>query len=298
MKLARNNLFDSGFVINGSNIDKTYLEEILRFNKGELKIAHKLSHAHLEVKGSQKQKVNLAAQIFSNTNAKAIHWCGEQGLLKSTQWKETANVLQLFNDWFDLFNSKLKYGHSTTSHAYGMNLEEQNVILDNMDKFILAMRVGKRSTLLQFQKGIALCNKSLRDMYVHLQEQYSSEERPLQYVFINRLNQDVLENMFSYLRMMGEGCDHPTPIQLRYRLKWYILGKHCGYAITSSSNTAGVSPTILTDFDDIPSAQCVPHTSYMMDEEDEDRLMECEIYHEKETEAMEEEESSEGVVKL
>lgn len=167
LKLARNNLLDSGFTINDSNINKKCLEELLTLNAGELKIAHKLSQAHLDVKGSQRQNVKLAAQVFSNTNALAIRWCGKQGLLKSLQWKQTADVLQIFNDWFDLFNSKCKYGHSNTSHAYGMNLKEQNTILDNMDDFIQAMRVGKRLTLLQFQKGIILCNKSLRDMFVY-----------------------------------------------------------------------------------------------------------------------------------
>lgn len=101
-----------------------------------------------------------------------IRWCGEQSLLKSVQCKQTADVLQVFNDWFDLFNTKYKCGHSNTSRAYDMNLEEQNTILDSMNEFIQAMRVGKRLTPLQFQKGIMLCNKSLRDMFVYIQEQY------------------------------------------------------------------------------------------------------------------------------
>lgn len=121
---------------------------------------------------------------------------GEQGLLKSLQWKQTVDMLKIFNDWFDLFNSKYKYGYNNTSHAYGINLEEQNAILDNMNDFIQAMRVGKRQTLLQFQKGILL-SKSLRDLFVHIQKQYSGT-RPVQYLLTNRLNQDLLENVFLF----------------------------------------------------------------------------------------------------
>lgn len=309
LKLARNNLLDSGFIINGSNINKTCLEELLALNAAELKIAYKLSVAHLDVKGSQRQNVKLAAQVFSNTNATAIRWCGEQGLLMSLQWKETANVLQLFNDWFDLFNSKYKYGRSNISHAYGTNIKEQNTILDNMNDFIQAMRVGKRSTLLPFQKGILLCNKSLRDMFIYVQEQYSSETRPIQYLLTNRLNQDVLENLFSYLRMMGGGYDHPTPVELKNRIKWYILGKHSGYTIASGTNTAGDSSTILTDIEDthckVTTAQYTLQETCMMDEEEEEeeeRLMNKEnICHEREIETIdtdiEEDESSEGIIK-
>lgn len=109
LKLARNNLFDSGFTIEKDYINKNCLEELLAINVGDLKIAHKLSRAHLDVKETQRQNVKMAAQIFSNRNATAIQWCGENGLLNCKQWKKTAEVLKLFNDWFDVFNSKKKY---------------------------------------------------------------------------------------------------------------------------------------------------------------------------------------------
>lgn len=270
LKLARNNLLDSGFTIHGNNINKTCLEELLTLNARELKIVHKFSQAHLDVKGAQRQKVKLAEQLFSNTNAKAIQWCGEQGLLKSVQWKQTADVLQLFNDWFDLFNAKYEYEHTNISHAYGMNLEEQNTILHRMDEFIQTMRVGKRSAPLQFQKGIMLSNESLRDMFLYIQQRYSSEARPIQYLLTSRLNQDVLENMFSYLRIC-EGYDQFTPGELRNRLKWYILGKHSEYTIVSNTNIAGDNSTILTCIDDSScEVTSAPQKRCMVDEEEEE----------------------------
>lgn len=156
IKLARNHYLDSGFNINGLIINKTCVEELVTLNEKDLKIAHKLSKTHIDVKGTQRQNVKLAAQIFSNQTAVAIRWCGEKGFLSYTYWKYTSDVLKLINDWFDIFNSQLKYGKCDTSHAYGINVEKQNNI---MDEFMKNMRVGYKTNIMQFQKGILLCNK-------------------------------------------------------------------------------------------------------------------------------------------
>lgn len=41
--------------------------------------------------------------------------------------------------------------------------------------------------------------------------------------------------------MIGGGHDHPTPVELQNRLKWYILGKHSASAISRKENTEGDS---------------------------------------------------------
>lgn len=46
------------------------------------------------------------------------------------------------------------------SMAYGMNIVEQNSLLDRMDTFILSMRVHGKQSLMQFQKGILMTNLS------------------------------------------------------------------------------------------------------------------------------------------
>lgn len=103
----------------------------------------------------------MAAKVFLNTDASAICWCGGKSLFISSQWKRTADVIKLFNDWFDVFNSKFKFkniffkfGYSNSSHAYGINLDEQNEIIANMNESIQVMRVVRRSKLLRFQKEI------------------------------------------------------------------------------------------------------------------------------------------------
>lgn len=239
LKLARNNFLDSGFNIKGVCVNKTCLEELLTLNERDLKISHKLNRMHIDVKGTQRQNVKLAAQIFSNQNALAIRWCGEKGFMSCIHWKYTSNVLKLFNDWFDIFNSNLKYGKCNESHAYGINVEIQNKIICNMDEFIKEIRVGQRTSLMQFQKGILVCNKSLQEMFLYIQQKYSSETFDIKYILTRRLNQDILENFFSYIRSMGGAYDHPTPLEIKNRLKWYILGKHSEHVVSQQRNTEG-----------------------------------------------------------
>jgi len=54
--------------------------------------------------------------------------------------------------------------------AYGMNIVEQNSLLDRMDKFILSMRVHGKQSLMQFQKSILMTNLFLRRLLNDLQQ--------------------------------------------------------------------------------------------------------------------------------
>lgn len=234
IKLLRNHLLDSGLHINGQFINKSCLERLLEINGNDLKIAHKLSRLHLDVTGSHRQNVKLATQIFSNTNAAAIEWCGLRGFMNDyIEWPETVRFLSLFNKWFDLFNSINKFGNHEGLHAYGIDLEKQNAILNEVTNVVKNMRVHKRKSLLPFQKGILLCNASLMRLY----QDVISENADMQYIMTNRLNQDVIENLFAYIRAMGASYDNPTPLQFRYRLRWYVLGKHSSDVFTTRSNT-------------------------------------------------------------
>lgn len=75
------------------------------------------------------------------------------------------------------------------SNAYGLEIDEQNTLLDEMDNFIKTMLVHSKKSLLPFQKGILLKNMSLRKLLVDLKSYYG-----LTYVITRRLNQDILEN--------------------------------------------------------------------------------------------------------
>ena len=59
--------------------------------------------------------------------------------------------------------------------AYGVELEKQNTVFNEIDDIITKMRCPKRKTLLPFQ-NILLCNQSFRQLLQYLKETYSTDE--------------------------------------------------------------------------------------------------------------------------
>ena len=90
LKLIRNNLIDSGFCHEGNIFDKKVLEEILTLNKDDLRIPYKLEQKHIDVTGAERERVFLAAQVFSNTTAEAIRWYGQNGFINNQFYEECA----------------------------------------------------------------------------------------------------------------------------------------------------------------------------------------------------------------
>lgn len=238
LKLIRNNYIDSGFTYFNAVLTKKVLEEVLLINQNDLKIAYKIEQKHIDCTGTERQKVSLAAQVFSHSTAEAVRYLGDTNLINYNEYYYLcADLFEDTNQWFDLFNSKVKYGKTEVACAYGVNLEKQGHVLQKMNHLMNNIQVGNHKTLLPFQKGVLLSNASLEQLLKYLQEKYNTESFQVQYLLTNRLNQDVVENFSSYIRGMGSGHDKPSALQFMYRLKWYILGKHCRDMFVSKANT-------------------------------------------------------------
>lgn len=279
IKLMRNNLFDSGFNIDGLTVNKSILEELVDLNKSDLKIAFNLSRDHLDAKGFQRQNVKLAAQVFSLRNARAIKYCGEQGFFEDKNWKAMGDMIELVNNWFDLLNSQSKYGNHSGLRAYGVELEYQDNVLDRMNEFISKMKVCGKKSLMPFQKGILLVNKSLKELFLHLKEKYTFENFIPEYIITRRLSQDILENFFAHIRSMGGLHGNPSPVQCQIRLKWYILEKHSEYGISVKTNAeTDMSSTPFMDLEDV----CDSFQSELMNsfEQDEVAMEEISMFNE------------------
>ena len=281
LKLLRNNFIDSGFYYDNILLTKECLEQMISYNTRDLKIPFKLEQKHLDAKGAERQRVSLAAQVFSNTTAKAIEWFGLSGFLKCDYWKECSEVFKLVNDWFDLFNSKKKFDKNNKKNAYGLDVELQNETLNKMTTFIENMRVGSRKSLLPFQRGILLCNESLQQLFIYLKEKYNSDDFTIEYILTNRINQDVIENFFSYIRAMGAGHDKPSALQFKYRLKWFILGKHSSDMFVNTGNTEEDTDETLFDASEVDSTFCQSEMEKLLessrDQEGQDFINDAEV---------------------
>lgn len=62
-------------------------------DKGEndMKFTFKVSDFHINVSGTQRQKVKTAAQLFSRTVSKAMEYYGFNNKFKLLNWKEVLN---------------------------------------------------------------------------------------------------------------------------------------------------------------------------------------------------------------
>lgn len=176
LKLLRNHFLDDGCLIDGKTIDKTILEQILLNNSPEINTCHKLQQYHLDVQGSERQKVRPAAQTFSNSVAKNIEYWGQKGRLDSFNWRKSAAMIKTFNDWFDIFNNI-----SDFTNAYGKNLLTQNAVLLEMTKYMKDLRFGNHKSMIECQKGIIRCNESLENLLNYLKCQYSTHN--ISYIF-------------------------------------------------------------------------------------------------------------------
>lgn len=113
------------------------------------------------------------------------------------------------------------------------------------------MKVKGHKNLLPFQKDVLLDNISLQQLLPYLQETYITVHFHVMYVMTNRLTQDCLENLFFYLRAMGATNNQLSALNLRYRLRWYILGKHAFDVLSNAVNTeVDRNESNLIDFND------------------------------------------------
>lgn len=261
MKLARNHFLDSGFLYKGIHLTKKVLEQVLQY-RGEdddMTMAYKLKKKHLTVRGTERQRVSMAVQVFSNSVAASIKSFGTKGYIEN--WKTASYVVQLLNDWFDVLNSRKMYGTHKGLHAFGIELEHQNRILREMDQFIKEMRVGTHKSMLPFQRGISLACNSLPSLFNYLQDTFGHNQ--VKYLMTYRLNQDVLENTFSYIRRMGGNNDHPNALGFQHRLRWYILGKYSIDFFSLQANTVPVDKDLsLINAHDI--SNCMADDAYVL----------------------------------
>lgn len=174
LKLLRNHFIDRGFVIDGVVIDKTIIEQLLALKVYDVNILYKITDYHMTLTGSQRQSVKPAAQLFSDSVSKLILYCHKKGYLKGQSAKTVGGVFKIINDWFDLFNSKVKY-QTNKVPAYGLDLNNQNAILLDMDDFVENLRFVGHKGLIECRKGILRNNKSIKSLFSYLKVKYSKD---------------------------------------------------------------------------------------------------------------------------
>jgi hypothetical protein len=231
LKLIRNHFIDDGFVLpSGKIISKNDMINLLSQLGKEVTIAFKLTERHIYCQQAERQKVRLAAQLFSKSTANALRTLFPNDETK----KELAQFVEDVDNFFDIFNSRIPYDKTKPLKCgFRINLEIQQQMLLRFKNLInRPLSFGKKH-LLPYQKGILTCISALVDLFPHLQQKYG-----ITYLLTSRLNQDVVENSFSKIRAMGGTNNSPGALEFQRRLRLLILGGCSNYSV----NTGSVEP--------------------------------------------------------
>ena len=108
MKNLRNHTLDSELVVKypdqtSISLSKNDFINLLSCQTGDLTLCHKVTLAHLEVRGMDRQRVRPAMQLFSFTVAKAfIQLFGDK-------YKEQSKIIEVIDAWVDVMNSSHMY---------------------------------------------------------------------------------------------------------------------------------------------------------------------------------------------
>lgn len=240
LKNLRNHFLDTGLLLKDGYVGTDPIRRLISIQTGDIKIAHKVSLKHFpKEKTVQRQNVKLAAQLFSNSVAGALKRLDSLSKTNPESYSKmpqetqgTAEFIQKINDWFDIFNTTRPIMDSRpTKKAFGYHdafSKQSEILLDVLDT-VREMRVPGNDDLLPFQKGIIQNIRGLFMLLDYLKEVSNGE---IKYIMTDRINQDCLERFFGYLRSKGGGMnDHPTPLQLKYRLRSSILGQFIEFKV-------------------------------------------------------------------
>ena len=79
----------------------------------DFKLAYKVTPAHLEVRGIERQRVRPAMQLFSNSVSQAFIQ------VFGTEYQDQAKVIQIVDDWVDVMNSGSAYNVKELRCGFG-----------------------------------------------------------------------------------------------------------------------------------------------------------------------------------
>lgn len=195
----------------------------------------------------------IAVQLMSKTTSMALQHLESRGF-SGAETENTSKFIRLVDSWFDLFSSRRPKDIKLSRDAYGLNLMEQNKILNEMMSTAKSLTVNGKTYLYPFQKGLIVSCQSVFQLYEMLQERYD-----INYIMTYRLNQDVLEHFFACLKQMGGSYEHPSPGQVKQtsRVRSYLLGKNCELTGMNSNTEKAQNGTGITEasFSEMKSCQ-------------------------------------------
>lgn len=233
IKLVRNTFESKRIIFNQNNKEIKWhlLENLNNLQKDQgLKFANKLSERHLKFR-NEIMKVKLATQLLSKSVANALELCEQLSIPKFCETAATVDFINIFNDLFDIFNSRSVHIFGFKKPICPQNASEIIQFLDTVKQYILSLKiynknrrqVNRRIVFSITKKniveckcksgflGFLVCIESLKYLYSSL----VVEESRMSYISTYRLSQDHIEILFGDIRRHGGYNNNPNVIQFK-----------------------------------------------------------------------------------
>ena len=215
LKLVRNTLGSKGCLWAGSSTVKwDYISSLHKLQEAEgLHTGNKLRANHIAWH-KKKMNVKLAAQTLSESVAKSLEFCLNEGLEQFQGCEETVKFIEIFNALFDILNSRnlRSYGWKApmSSHNYVVYLD----FLQKAKLYILSLCESKNGQKLitGCRKtgfvGFLICINSAISLYSTL-----VQSGQVKFLLMYKFSQDHIELFFGKVRSMFGCNNNPTSRQ-------------------------------------------------------------------------------------
>lgn len=215
-KLVRNHLGKKKtFFINDEKIEWKFFEKLVQVEGCSL--SHKMTKKHIDF-SKNPMKVDLAVQTLSLSTASSMENLMHAGFSEFKDASETIDFTRMFNNLFDVFNTKSD--KNDTIYRSALNLSNCQEIFCFFEK---AVQYIKSLMVIEDSKKIAVVNSQakvgFRGFIINMQSlqliynEYVVQRKILDSIQTYWLGQDMLEIFFGKLRSHGGYNDNPTPQQ-------------------------------------------------------------------------------------
>jgi hypothetical protein len=226
IKLVRNTFADFKVLKNsaGHDIKWEYIESLHKLQSEEgVHAANKLRKNHIEFR-KQKMKVSLATQTLSKSVADAIQFCRQELKLPTFQGSEaTEQFIRIFDELFDVMNSKNIFGRNSKSPMRTENENQWSLVFQNSKEYILGLSLLDGTKVIKSRRktgfvGFLVNIQSLQNIF----DQYVRTGR-LNYLLTYKFSQDHLELFFGCIRSRLGSNNNPTPKQFEATYKRLLI---------------------------------------------------------------------------
>lgn len=229
-KLVRKHLSDKSEFITDSNdiVRWRYIEHLINFaqTKG-FSATHKLNQNHLKWR-NRPMNVRIAVETLSKSTADSLEYLSLMGHQEFNDSAGTSRFVRLFNDLFDIFNTKFVHDNENKfkNAICDTNKNEIFAFFDEATKYIKSLKFKNKNGSMQLLcssmvkcgfNGFIINMHSLKMMY----EKYVEHEKILSFIPTYFLNQDAVEMFFGQIRSCN-GCDD-NPDVIRFKAAYRKL---------------------------------------------------------------------------